>query len=174
MSNLDVAVTSFWQLGRHWKQGDKAKLELSCEDGTLHIQLSALLGHPDKPHFPETPKVPQAHHHSCKRKSTSQLRRQERRNNGAFSKAAKDSPTKAADTSDKEQTVQPAEVDTEKELSPTGLEFICDQCEYKNVTEKGLRQHSRMKHRISQVAGVTDIEDEDTFKELNYKVKVKM
>ena len=31
-----------------------------------------------------------------------------------------------------------------------------------------------MKHIISQVDGVTDIEDEDTFKELNSKVKVKV
>ena len=29
MFNLDVAVASFWQLARHWKQGDKAKLP-SC------------------------------------------------------------------------------------------------------------------------------------------------
>jgi hypothetical protein len=44
MSNLDVAVGSFWQLARHWKNGDKAKLELSCEDGSLQMQLSAVLG----------------------------------------------------------------------------------------------------------------------------------
>ena len=31
-----------------------------------------------------------------------------------------------------------------------------------------------MKHIISQVDGVTDIEDEDTFKELNSQVKVKV
>ena len=36
MSNLDVAVSSFWQLARHWKSGDKAKLELACEGGSLH------------------------------------------------------------------------------------------------------------------------------------------
>ena len=55
MTNLDVAVGSFWQLARHWKKGGKAKLELSCEDGNLHIQLSAVLGHPDQPHFPHPP-----------------------------------------------------------------------------------------------------------------------
>ena len=52
MSNLDVAVASFWQLARHWKMGDKAKLELLCEGEKLHIQLSAFLGHPDHPHVP--------------------------------------------------------------------------------------------------------------------------
>ena len=46
ISNLDVAVSSFWQLARHWNQGDKAKLELSCENGSLHMQRSAVLGQP--------------------------------------------------------------------------------------------------------------------------------
>ena len=55
MSNLDVSVSSFWQLARHWKSGGKAKLELTCEDGSLHIQLSAVLGDPDQPHFPHPP-----------------------------------------------------------------------------------------------------------------------
>ena len=48
MSNLDVAVSSFWQLARHWKMGEKAKLELLCEGEKLYIQLSAVLGHADK------------------------------------------------------------------------------------------------------------------------------
>ena len=50
-SNLDVAISGFWQLARHWHQGAKAKLELSCEDGSLHMKLSAVLGQPDLPHF---------------------------------------------------------------------------------------------------------------------------
>ena len=29
MSNLDVAVATFWQLVRYWRKGDKAKLELA-------------------------------------------------------------------------------------------------------------------------------------------------
>ena len=92
MSNLDVAVTSFWQLARHWKQGDKAKLELSCEDGILHMLLSAVLGHPDQPHFPHPP--PQDHALSpplaqVKKKSPSQLGRQERRKCEANAKADK-------------------------------------------------------------------------------------
>ena len=52
MSNLDVAAASFWQLARHWKKGDKAELELSCEGENLHMQPSAVLDHPDQPHFP--------------------------------------------------------------------------------------------------------------------------
>ena len=58
MSNLDVALASFWQLARHWKQGDNAKLELSCQAGSLELQLSAKLGHPDHLHFPNPPPHP--------------------------------------------------------------------------------------------------------------------
>ena len=47
MSNLDVALASFWQLARHWQQGDAAKIEMSCEAGSLNTQLNAKLGHPD-------------------------------------------------------------------------------------------------------------------------------
>ena len=90
MMNHEVAVNSFWQLARHWNQGAKAKLELSCEDGNLHMQLSAVLGHPDQPHFPHPP----PHHHpppsfppQKKRKSPSQLRRQERRKQEALARA---------------------------------------------------------------------------------------
>ena len=52
MLNLDVALSSFWQLARHWKNGQKAKLELNSEDANLYIQLSATLGKPDHVHFP--------------------------------------------------------------------------------------------------------------------------
>ena len=80
MSNLDVAVASFWQKARHWKMGDKAKLELLCEGEKLHIQLSAVLGHPDHPNFPH-PTGPSL---SSKKKFPSQLRRQERRRQEAL------------------------------------------------------------------------------------------
>ena len=52
-SNLDEAVDSFWQLARHWNQGGKANNELSCENGNLHMQLSAVLDHPDQPNICE-------------------------------------------------------------------------------------------------------------------------
>ena len=90
MSNLDVAVASFWQLARHWNQGGKAKLELSCEDGNLHMQLSADLGHPDQPHFPHPPHPPPPPSFpppKTRKKSPSQLRRQERRQREARRKA---------------------------------------------------------------------------------------
>ena len=36
----------------------------------------------------------------------------------------------------------------------SSIDFKCDQCDYANINEKGLAQHKRMKHRISQVKGV--------------------
>ena len=184
MSNLDVAVSSFWQLARHWKQGDKAKLELSCEGGSLQMQLSAVLGHPDRPHFPHPPPPPPHHAPSpplapVKKKSPSQLRRQERRKCEAEAKADKAASVEELipkDVEKREQTIE----------ETIDLSFKCDQCEYTNATEKGLSQHKRMKHRISQVDGMDDSieevaekahiglleEDSESIKSVSVKYKI--
>ena len=47
-------------------------------------------------------------------------------------------------------------------LSPN---FKCDQCNYTNVNKKGLDQHFRMKHRISQVDGIMD-SDKETMEDI--------
>ena len=48
-------------------------------------------------------------------------------------------------------------------MSPvSAINFKCDQCDYANVNEKGLAQHKRMKHRMLQIDGVTDF-DEDLY-----------
>ena len=91
-ANLDVAVSDFRQLARHWNQGAKAKLELSCEDGSLHIQLSAVLGHPDLPHFPHPPPQHSPNPHPPSpppplKMCPSQMRCQERRQCVALAKA---------------------------------------------------------------------------------------
>ena len=46
MCNLDVALASFWHLARHWQQGEAAKLEMSCEAGSLNIQVKHKPVHP--------------------------------------------------------------------------------------------------------------------------------
>ena len=35
MLNKNVALSGFWQLARHWKEVNAAKLEFACEDGNL-------------------------------------------------------------------------------------------------------------------------------------------
>ena len=48
MCNLDVALAGFWQIFRHREQGDTAMLELSCKAGSLLMELTAKLGHPQQ------------------------------------------------------------------------------------------------------------------------------
>ena len=43
----------------------------------------------------------------------------------------------------------------------TGLSFKCVQCGYINATERGLAQHARTRHRISQLDGQTDTVEEN-------------
>ena len=51
ITNLNVALSGFWQLVRPWKTGEKAKHMHLCEDGNIHIQFFAVLDNPDHSHF---------------------------------------------------------------------------------------------------------------------------
>ena len=124
MLNIDVDLNSFWQFARHWKNCDTSKLELSCEAGNLQMTMTSKLGHPDKLHFPPPPPPD----HFIKNKSPSMVRRQERRKNEAQKK------------NEENEDVIPTETEI---VSDTALQFKCDMCEYRNVSEKGLKQHSR-------------------------------
>ena len=48
----------------------------------------------------------------------------------------------------------------ELEFTPNTLS--CDQCDFKSVSEKGLRQHKRMKHGLSQLASSGDSNSQAT------------
>ena len=50
----------------------------------------------------------------------------------------------------------------DKPVEGSSINFKCDQCSYTNVSKKGLEQHIRMKHRISQVDGIMDSDEETT------------
>ena len=145
------------------------------------MQLSAELGHPDQPHFPHPP--PQhAPPPSGKKKSPSQLRHQERRKQEAQSKAD-EAASKVDNISENIVNIVPANVSTGQETETVEAEiqepavkpvdksaeqlnpvYKCNQCNYKHTTEKGLGMHVRMKHRISQIDGNND-SDEDTSEE---------
>ena len=45
-----------------------------------------------------------------------------------------------------------------EEETEVSLYFNCGQCDFKSASEKGLRHHIRMKHRISQLDGFDDTE----------------
>ena len=51
--------------------------------------------------------------------------------------------------------------DAGKSLLQT-IQYKCDQCEYFGVSEKGVKQHARMKHRISQLDGHDDLEESES------------
>ena len=42
----------------------------------------------------------------------------------------------------------------------SSLNIACYQCSYTKISKKGLEQHIRMKHRISQVDFLMDLEEE--------------
>ena len=46
MCGLKITLANFYNVAAHWKNGDKAKLNLSWETGKLKLQLSTHLDHP--------------------------------------------------------------------------------------------------------------------------------
>ena len=49
---------------------------------------------------------------------------------------------------------------------PAFLYFKCDQCDFVGASDKGLKQHTRMKHRISQVDGNdSDLEESNSLQD---------
>ena len=130
MLNIDVALNSFWQFARHWKNCDTAKLELSCEAGNFKMTMTSKLGHPDKLHFPPPPDP------FIKNKSPSMIRRQERQKNEALNK---------------NEDIEDVNHKEAENVSDTSIQFKCNMCDYRNVSEKGLKQHSRMKHKDFEI-----------------------
>ena len=49
----------------------------------------------------------------------------------------------------------PSPVNSTEEVEIVSGALSCDQCDYKPASEKGLRQHKRMKHKLSQPALTT-------------------
>ena len=66
---------------------------------------------------------------------------------------------KAAEEIDLSIESHTEEVETENTvLVKNSIAFECDECSYRNNSEKGLHKHKRMKHRISQTDGADDHE----------------
>ena len=104
-------------------------------------------------------KEPESRSCSQKKKSPSQLRREARRKEEHKLKNASKTTEKVvshnSDTTDKHDALAEAEQVSEKETAAS-LEINCNECDFKSATEKGLRIHSRMKHRICQLDGSAD------------------
>ena len=156
MLNLEVAVSSFWHLARHWKSGEKAKLELSCEGGSLHLNLYAMLGHPYQIHFPAPSPAPSSSPlpASCKMKSLSQLRQQERRQKEALVSAGKSvAPEASPKLPENEVLKEAVEVSdnsnenmSDKKLVKNSEMFNCDQCGHTVSYKANLMKHIANTH----------------------------
>ena len=75
---------------------------------------------------------------------------------------------KAAEEVDLSIESHTEEVETKNTvLAKNSIVFECEECSYRNDSEKGLKQHKRMKHRISQ----TDCADDHELNEPKIPVK---
>ena len=77
-----------------------------------------------------------------KKKSPSQVRREEKRKRERQSKPTEEVPGDAA----VEATVKKTVCSTAAVEAEVPSVIICEECDYKATTEKGLKQHKRMKH----------------------------
>ena len=132
---------------------------LECEDGNLHLKLSAKIGHPDHAHFPDPPCSPP--NPSSKKKSPSQLRRAERRREEAISRADKSlvveeasSVTSEKDTikgipSPEDAVTNPSEDHANNLVMKPAEEvgsFKCEQCDYKASCKAIFKKHAILEH----------------------------
>ena len=73
------------------------------------------------------------------------------------------SPSSAASVRNTVPAAEGSDPEGEPEIAVnlvSSINFKCDQCDYSNINKKGLEQHIRMKHRMSQVDGVADCDEE--------------
>ena len=76
--------------------------------------------------------------------------------------AGKAPDVKAAKEIDLSKESHTEAVEAEKTVTvKNSIVFECELCSYRNDSEKGLKQHKRMKHRISQTDGADDHELEE-------------
>ena len=92
---------------------------------------------------------------TLKKKSPSQIRREDRRREARKSKIAEEVVKDPAMSAPK--TPKAAEKTAVPKQNSTVLAFKCEQCEYTSTSEKGMKQHVRMKHKTLQV--VEEAED---------------
>ena len=160
---LGALVSEFINI---WALGGDASLNLKTSGGLATVSFNCTLGHPGAPHSPPPPSSPVSSSKSppLRPRHRGPAERGRNRLRAARHQAAKEvttapvftsvadannasvasSPT--LDASPKASTEEDEPVSVSEDLT---IQFKCDQCSYSNTTDKGLRQHIRMKHRIS-------------------------
>ena len=178
-SNSQFVVASVTEFLSVWALGGKAALNLTTSDGLATVGFNCTLGHPGAPHsipaFSPPPSPPTSYpprrprHRGPAQREKNRLRAA--RHQATQAKTAAPVSTSPSSMSATVPVTSHSITDpvtltdkitsnissfTEKDI----LEYKCDQCDYESISGKGLRQHIRMKHQISQVDGAEDIEQE--------------
>ena len=96
-----------------------------------------------------------------KKKSPSQVRREERRREARKLKTA-EQVVEVLPSATPQQAAEKTAVNAVPQQESTTSEFKCEQCDYKSTSERGLKQHTRIKHRISQVVADDGEAEEST------------
>ena len=130
-SFLGAHVSEFINI---WALEGDASLNLKTSGGLATVSFNCTLGHPGASHFPPPPSSPVFTSVTVA-------------NNASVASSSPLDTSLEASTEENEP-VNVSEVFT--------VQFKCDQCSYINTTNKGLRQHIRMKHKISQLDGIND------------------
>ena len=96
-----------------------------------------------------------------KKKSPSQVRREARRREARKLKIA-EQVVEVLPSATPQQAAEKTAVNAVPQQESTTSEFKCEQCDYKSTSERGLKQHTRIKHRISQVVADDGEAEEST------------
>ena len=159
-----------------WALGGNATLNLTTTGGHAEVEFKCTLGQPGAPHslspsasfFPPNPPRP-------RHRGPADIARNRRRaacHQAILAKncppqqpasvPATDSAAAEPSTASVAATTASTTATSEHEEPDSGSSpvFKCDQCSYTNSTERGLGQHVRMRHRISQVDGNIDSDEE--------------
>ena len=93
--------------------------------------------------------------------SPSQVRREERRREARKLKIA-EQVVEVFPSATPQQAAEKTAVNAVPQQESSISEFKCEQCDYKSTSERGLKQHARIKHRISQVVADDRVAEEPT------------
>ena len=164
---------------KFWSFWAEATLNLTTSGGTVKVEFNCTLGQSNAPHSlppSSAPPFPPPPHWPRHRGPSERERNRLKAAHHQAARAEEIAPVSSAPTltvsdlaTDKSSTesVAPAVVKTahvpSKEVDPDSESFAffqCDQCSYTNSSEKGLGQHKRMRHRISQVDRFNDLHEE--------------
>ena len=185
LQQKDLVNSSVAEFLGCWAVGGKATLTLNTVNSVTTVAFTTTLpGHPEAPLHPAPlPAGPPQQPLPGPRRHRGPAQRDRDRLRAARHQAAKTVVTApVVSSSPKSVTAlvasspppsSPPEASTGDDASVSvaeelTLQFKCDQCNYSNSTEKGLRQHIRMKHKIAQLDGF-----EDSIIEISKKPEVK-